>query len=85
MNADAGYDILLEEAPTSLSRDDEISSRFPTNGELELLGVPETTPILGILSTVRDNNGKVLLFQDLARVSRSTLRYRYSFENRPKK
>lgn len=84
MQQDGSYDILLLEAPTDLLRDDQISSRLPTREECEYLNIIDTTPVLHILSTVRNNKGDILLFQDLTRVSHATLRYQYSFENRPK-
>lgn len=83
MQVDAVYDILLD-APISLSRDDEVFPRFPTDKELGYLNVTSTTPVLNVLSTVRDDKGNILLFQDLTRVPHAVLKYRYAFENRPK-
>jgi len=84
MQNDARYDVLLE-CPEDLVRQDQIFPRMPTNEEIEILKVPAGMPVLNVLSTVLDENGTVLLFQDLTRVPRAMLEYRYSFKNRPVK
>lgn len=83
MDADASYDVLLE-SPVHLSRRDEIFPRLPTEEEAKLLSISNVMPVLSVLSTVLDEDGNILLFQDLTRVPHAILEYRYSFENRPK-
>ena len=81
MQADAAYDVLLE-CEDELVRRDEISTRLPTNSEIEILRIPSGMPVLTVSSTVYDKTGSILLFQELTRIPRAVLEYRYSFKNR---
>jgi len=83
MQDHASYDVLLE-SPEDLVRRDEMFPRLPTNEEIALLRVPPGMPVLNMLSTVFDEDGNILLFQDVTRIPRAVLEYRYSFKNRPK-
>lgn len=43
-----------------------LSARHPTKAEADLLGLKSTAPVLGVVGTVRDSNGRAVLVADVA-------------------
>lgn len=85
MDADATYDPMWNDASTAaeLMSHDEVSPRMATDGERDLLALPENTPVLSVLETIKDQAGSLLTVNELVLSPRSILIFDYPFLNRP--
>jgi DNA-binding GntR family transcriptional regulator len=85
MGTEPGYDPMWGDAevPVELMSRDEIAPRLATEGERDLLNLPETTPVSGVVETIRDTSGTILMVQELVLSPRTTLIFDFPFTNRP--
>jgi DNA-binding GntR family transcriptional regulator len=84
MENNAAYDPMWDtEQATELLSHDEITPRLATEGERDLLNLPETTPITSLFEVIRDKDGKLLMVQELVLSPRTTLIFDFPFTNRP--
>jgi DNA-binding GntR family transcriptional regulator len=79
------YDPMWEPAQAvDLDSRDEVTPRLATEGERDLLNLPENTPINSIFEVIRDKKGgKALMMQELVLSPRTTLIFDFPFTNRP--
>jgi DNA-binding GntR family transcriptional regulator len=84
MQNDPTYDVMWNDptVPVELLSHDEVSPRLATDGERDLLNLPETTPITYVLETIRDRN-RVVMAQEIILSPRTTLVFEFPFTNRP--
>ena len=85
MDNDATYDVMWHgsSVPVELLSHDEVSSRLATEGERDLLNLPEETPIVHVFESISDRNGNILMAQDVILSPRATLIFDFPFTNRP--
>ena len=85
MQNDATYDPMWNDSdiPTELVSHDEITPRLATEGERDLLSLPESTPITSLFEVIRDKNDKPLTVQEIILSPRTTLIFDFPFVNRP--
>jgi DNA-binding GntR family transcriptional regulator len=85
MQDDPTYDPMWQDTavPAELLSHDEVMTRLATEGERDLLSLPEDTPIMHVFETIKDRNGSLLMVQEVILTPRSTLIFDYPFTNRP--
>jgi hypothetical protein len=85
MQNDATYDPMWDEtdAPTDLVSHDEVTPRLATEGERDLLSLPESTPITSVFEVIRDKSDDLLMAQEIVLSPRTTLIFDFPFTNRP--
>ncbi|MBV9689624.1 MAG: GntR family transcriptional regulator [Ktedonobacteraceae bacterium] len=87
MQEDATYDPMWEtsnpDVPAELKSHDEVAARPATEGERDLLGLPESTPIVYVFETIRDQGNTLLMVQEIILSPRTTLIFDFPFTNRP--
>lgn len=86
MQNDATYDPMWndEDVLVELLSHDEVTPRLATEGERDILNLPETTPISNVFETISDTNGKLLMVQEVVLSPRTTLIFDFPFKNQPK-
>ncbi len=85
MQNDATYDPMWDEthAPADLVSHDEVTPRLATEGERDLLSLPESTPITSVFEAIRDKSDDLLMAQEIVLSPRTTLIFDFPFTNRP--
>jgi DNA-binding GntR family transcriptional regulator len=85
MENNAAYDPMWTEPEqgTELWSHDEITPRLATEGERDLLNLPESTPVTSVFEVIRDKDNKLLMLQEIVLSSRTTLIFDFPFTNRP--
>jgi DNA-binding GntR family transcriptional regulator len=84
MQNNANYDPMRDESTTATELDtyDEVVPRLATEGERDLLDLPETTPILAVLEVIRHKESNdLLMFQEVILSPRTTLIFEFPFLN----
>lgn len=61
----------------------EIRTRFITEKERNLLGLPEITPATSLFDVIRDENNRFYMAQEIVLSPRTTLIFDFPFTNRP--
>ncbi|WP_069806300.1 GntR family transcriptional regulator [Thermogemmatispora onikobensis] len=86
MQRDARFDPLWSDPRFSkeLISSEEVCARLPTEGERDLLSLPESSPtaILSVREEIRDHES-ILMIQEIALSPRSALLFKFPFVNRP--
>jgi DNA-binding GntR family transcriptional regulator len=84
MENDATYDPMWDdpEMAVELLSHDEITPRLATEGERDLLNLPESTPINNVFEVISDKQGNILTIQDIVLSPRSTLIFDFPFTNK---
>lgn len=80
MHDDASYDPAWDTSGV-LRCIDDVVARCATSDELTALGLPDGTPVLGLSETIRDHNGKLVMFQESTLVPRIELSFAFDFVN----
>jgi DNA-binding GntR family transcriptional regulator len=85
MQNEATYDPMWNDdnVATELVSHDEVSPRLATEGERDILSLPESTPITNVFETIRDNGGTLLMVQEVILSPRTTLIFDFPFTNHP--
>ena len=86
MQADATYDPMWNEENVmiELLSHDEITPRLATEGERDILNLPEGTPISNVFETISNTSGELLMVQEVVLSPRTTLIFDFPFINKPK-
>ncbi len=86
MQNDATYDPMWndEDVMIELLSHDEVTPRLATEGERDILNLPESTPVSNVFETISDTNGKLLMVQEVILSPRTTLIFDFPFINKPK-
>lgn len=72
-----------ESIPADLISQDTVSPRMATEGEKDMLNLPDNTPVDSIFESIRDKGDTILMAQEIVMSPRATLIFNYSFTNRP--
>ncbi len=85
MDNNAAYDPMWDdtEQAIELMSHDEVTPRLSTNGESDLLNLPESTPVASVFEVISDKAGKPLMIQEIILSPRTTLIFDFPFINRP--
>lgn len=85
MQNDATYDPMWNDnnIPTDLVSHDEVTPRLATEGERDLLNLPESTPITSLFEVIYDKSNNPLMVQEIALSPRTTLIFDFPFTNHP--
>lgn len=80
---DPGLDLLVEIGPVHQMIHEKPIARLPTPDEASRLGITATTPVLELQTANYDEQGNVLLIQDIVfRADKVSLIYDYEIQNR---
>lgn len=85
MEHNAVYDPMWAEPETAteLFSHDEVTPRLATEGERDMLNLPETTPVNSVFEVIRDRqSNNILMLQELVLSPRTTLIFDFPFLNR---
>lgn len=84
MQNNATYDPMWDDQKTAIEllSHDEVTPRLATEGERDLLNLPEATPINNVFEVIRDNQNNILTVQDIILSPRSTLIFDFPFTNK---
>jgi DNA-binding GntR family transcriptional regulator len=82
---DTSYDPLWNDASYAIEMvtHDEVTPRLATEGERDLLNLPESTPVTNLFETIRSKDGELLIAQEIVLSPRRTLMFDYPFTNHP--
>lgn len=85
MENDTNYDPMWNDENTAgeLLSHDEVSPRPATEGERDLLNLPESTPISNVFEAISDKGSTLLMAQEVILSPRTTLIFDFPFTNRP--
>jgi DNA-binding GntR family transcriptional regulator len=85
MQDDPAYDPMWddESTPNDLQSHDEITARLATDGERDLLSLPESSTIIHLFEAIRDKDNNLLIAQEVVLSQRESLIFDFSFVHRP--
>ena len=85
MQNDATYDPMWNDnnVATDLVSHDEVTPRLATEGERDLLNLPESTPVTSLFEVIRDKSENPLMVQEIVLSPRTTLIFDFPFTNHP--
>lgn len=75
MNDDSSFDPVKELGGELMSQN-RLSSRMATDNEKDLLAIDENTPLLNVIETLTNQQGTILLIQEVA-IVRSEITFKY--------
>jgi DNA-binding GntR family transcriptional regulator len=83
MENESTYDPMWAEVSGELLTHDEVTSRLATEGERDLLNLPDATPIASVFEVIRDKSNNPLMVTEIVLSPRTTLIFDFPFTNRP--
>jgi DNA-binding GntR family transcriptional regulator len=83
MQEDATFDPMWNNSDiaTELVSHDEVTSRLATEGERDLLNLPESNPITSVFEVIRSKSSELLMAQEIILSPRTTLIFDFPFFN----
>jgi DNA-binding GntR family transcriptional regulator len=87
MQSDALYDPLWDDdgVPGEMHSHDEVSSRLATEGERDLLELPEHSSVMHLFEVIRDTGDVLFMAQDIVVSTRETLIFDFTYTHRNSK
>jgi hypothetical protein len=84
MQGDSLYDPLWDDddVPDKMHSHDEVTSRLATEGERDLLELPESSSVIHLFEVIRNTDGTLFMAQDIVVSNRETLIFDFVYTHR---